>query len=450
MTKTIRQIGGSLDDFISSVRRSFEATFNKGKQPDNWLWVRDVFEHYVIAREGDQYWQIGMKVGDATTFDARSQWKKVSLDYVAQMAGEEHRGPVHEMIVTEFKGKFPDIPVPDEVLSGLKEIDPAPFFMSLEVSRSGMVSRSGLEHDDALGESIVRQINDGVKTGIMGHLREEDRRSAYPLPDSYWVGATQHNGSSWAKAYIPKSKEAVREHYRVLIATNGRAATSIYGAGVRQMTDAKKGTYRLKEFRLEQLDLAPYERAALPLDGKWTITAQMSDETGDEHDMTREELITQLTADDVPVALREQIVQEWQVSQGQEDRVKQLEQELAEANKTLDTLSVKEFNRGLDAKIAELVTFDAATEEAKQKLAALRITVRRAVLAEMAGATELAKVEQALAQYTGGEEYQALSSAVVKELAGPNASKSGGTGRPGNWREELAEKAKDLRKQRGI
>jgi hypothetical protein len=422
MTDPITQIGGSLDDYISRVRHAFEQAFNKGKQPDAWLWVRDVFEHHVIARDGDQHWQIGMKVGaDAITFDARASWKKVSLDYVAQMADGEHRGPVHEIVVTEFRGRFPEVAVPDEVSSALAEIDDQPFFMTLEVSRTGRVSRSGLEHDDALGESIAEQINAGAKTGIMGHLREEERGSAYPVPDIYWVGATRKTGSTWAKGYVPKSKPEVREHYRVLMATNGKAATSIYGAAVKQMVDPQKGTYRLKAFKLEQLDLAPQERAALPLDGKWTITAQMSEQESEESTMTKEELIAQLTATDIPATVREQIIREWQASQGQQDRVAQMEQQLVAANAALDQFRVQEFNTGLDAKIAELVVFEATTDEAKARLAALRSSARRAVLAELAGERSLEKATAALTAYVGTDEYKALAGAVVAELAGPAA-----------------------------
>lgn len=447
----MKQIGGSIDDFLSRVRSAFESQFNKGKQPDQWLWVRDVFEHHVIAREADQYWQIGMKVGDAVTFDPRNQWKAVTLDYVAQMDGEQ-RGPIHEVMITEFKGKFPDVPTRPEIdMNKLTKGDDDPFIMTLRVSQVGKESKSGLLHDDSLASSIAEQVNTQATTGIMGHLRDEDRGTAYPVADIHWLGAVYQDGATWAKGYIPKTKEQVREHYRILMETGGKAATSIYGAGIKQMVDKKRGTYRLKEFRLEQLDLAPIERAALPLDSGFQITKQMQDQDPEEiTEMDREQLIAELKASDIPVLLREQIIQEWQSSQGDADRIKQMETENASLKAENEKYRVAEFAAALDGKIAEMVTFDAKSEEAKKKLSALRANVRRVVVAELAGKTDMGNAEKAISEYVGSDEYKALAEAVVVELAGPPSrisSKNNGTD---NWRDELAKRSKDLKKEAGV
>lgn len=450
MNSSVKQMGGSLDDFISRARREFEAQFNKNKPPEQWMWVRDVFEHHIIIRDKDQHWQIGMQVkAEGITFDARTSWKKVAMDYVMQMAGDDHRSPVTEFFVTEFKGKPPEVPVADEITTALKEIDPEPFFLTMEISRAGAVSKSGLEHDDSLVDTLVTEITGSVRTGIMGHLKDKDRTTAYPVPDIYWVGAIRQGGSAWAKGYIPQSKADVRGHYKVLKATNGQAATSIYGAAVKQIANKDKGTHRLKEFRLEQIDLAPVERAALPLDSSWTITAQMNDEM-EGHDMTKEELIAQLSAADVTQAVREQIIREFQAGQGEANRVQELETQNAGLVAELAQFRVAQFTSGLETQIAEMVVFEASTDPAKAKLAALRSTVRRAVLAELAGVQDLAQAKVKIAEYVGSEEYKALSAAVVSELAGPRAAVGGSAQKNQNWRDDLASKAGDLKKQQGV
>lgn len=424
----LKEIGGSIDDFLSSVRRAFEETFNKGKQPESWLWVRDVFEDHVIAREGEIYYQIPMTMSEGTvSFAPRTQWKKVTLEYVAQMA-DDYRAPIHEVIITEFKGKVPDVPTrPGVNLAELTEGDDKPFILTMEVSREGKKSRSGLVHDRALGETIASQINEMATTGIMGHLKDEERGTAFPTPDIYWLGASRVDGRTYAKGYIPKTKPEVREHFRIQMKVGGKAATSIYGAAQREMVDAKQGTHRLKNFRLEQLDLAPFERAALPLDGTFTITKQMdgADEyvrgaSSDDrsNDMDKTELIKQLTAADIPATLREQIVKEYAETNKTQSRVAELETQvnqrdarITELTTQLGTFQRSDFEAKLTAKIAEMVDLEP-----------LRSTVRRIVLAEIGkDCLDLAKAETAIKEYVDTDDYKTIAKGVVAELAGPSA-----------------------------
>lgn len=418
----VKQIGGSIDDFLSTVRRAFEETFNKNKQSDAWLWVRDVFEDHVIARDGEIYYEIPMTMSEGTvTFAPRTQWKKVTLEYVAQMAGDEHRAPIHEVMITEFKGKVPDVPTrPGINVEDLTEGDEKPFFLTMEISRKGKKSRSGLLHDEALGETIAQQINEMATTGIMGHLKDEERSTAFPTPDIYWLGASRVDGRTYAKGYIPKTKPDVREHFRIQMKVGGKAATSIYGAAQREMVDVKQGTHRLKNFRLEQLDLAPYERAALPLDGTFVITKQMDDGASSERNeaMEREELIKQLTSADIPQVLREQIVKEYAESNKTQTRVAELEGQvgqrdarIAELTTQLGTFQRSDFETKLTAKIAEMV-----------ELEPLRSTVRRIVVAELGkDCLDLAKAETAIKEYVETDDYKMIAKGVVAELAGPSA-----------------------------
>lgn len=343
-----------------------------------------------------------------------------------------------DTIVTEFRGEFPNVPIRKEVnLEELTKGDDDPFFITLKISEVGATSGNGLVHDDPLGETLTRQINEQAAHGIAGHLKDEDRSTAFPMPAVYWLGAARLNGATWAKGYIPRTAEKVREHFRIQKVTGGKAATSIYGPGTRETLDKQKKTWRLADFKLEQLDLAPFERAALPLEGDFVVTAQMDAQPQkDEANMEKSQVIAELTAEDVkslPAAVRETIIKQYQEQEGEQARVKELQTgktRIAELEQQLAKVQVAEFNQGLDKLIAETIKIEAKSEDGKKRVASLQSLVRRYVVAELAGKADLDAAQAAIKEYTASDEYKTLAGAVVAELAGPaaliaEASKSG-------------------------
>ena len=339
---------------------------------------------------------------------------------------------VTDTVITEFVGDYPAVETRPEVdMAMLTQGDEDPFFLTLKISEVGATSNNGLMHDDTLGKALAKQINEYAAHGIAGHLREEDRSTEFPMPAVYWLGALCQNGQTWAKGYIPKTATQVREHYRIQKATGGKAATSIYGPGTKELVDKKNKTWRLKEFKLEQLDLAPFERAALPLDGRFTVTAQMDTEPVKDEIMDKEQVVAELKAEDVkslPSVVVEAIIAQYQAGQGEQERVKELQSEvdkgkerIAELEAQLETVRVAEFNKSLDDLVSETVKIEAKTEEGQKRVASLRSLVRRYVVAELAGKTNLDEAEKVVKEYTGTEEYKLLAGAIVSELTGPRA-----------------------------
>lgn len=218
---------------------------------------------------------------------------------------------IKDTIITEFRGNFPlNIPVrPGVDLDKLTEGDEHPFFLTLEISSEGRVSDNGLIHDDEFAKSVTEQIMSNATEGIMGHIKEPDRDTTYPVSDIHWIGAVRESGKTWAKGYIPKTAVAQREHYRILLATHGKAATSVYGQAVREFTDGK--SWKAKNFKLEQLDLAPYSRAALKPESGFVITAETTNRTEGDMTMTdKVQVIREMTPEDAPLipkAIREAI-----------------------------------------------------------------------------------------------------------------------------------------------
>ncbi|MCC6454194.1 MAG: hypothetical protein IT328_04575 [Caldilineaceae bacterium] len=446
---------------MSSVRAAFEKQFPPIRKANGLIedrfWVRDIFEEAVIVHDETerQLYRVAMTRGsDGITFEPRNKWAKVKLTYATEM--------VTDSVITEFKGKPPEVPVRAGIdLAELTKGDDDPFFLTLEISTEGRVSKNGLVHDAALGTTLLNHINGQAAEGIMGHIKEADRSSAFPVSDVHWLGAARQGGSTWAKGYIPKTAVAQREHFRILLATNGKAATSITGPAVREFVDKKKGTWKAKNFQLEQLDLAPYTRAALPPESDFVITREMSYEREEQTEMTKEELIAELTAGDIPQALRESIIAEHTRAAGQQNHVTELETNLkqslemvAELTAQVEAYAVKEFEAAVDAKVAELSDWQVTEEDDKKVLASFRKNLRARIISEMGDDRALDRIQE-IAQSVWAD-FEVLAETVRDRLAGPAAVVAGrGAGGAGStrteaYKDDLVKRAKELRAQHGI
>lgn len=479
MSQSVSEIGGSLGDYMSSVRAAFDRQFPAKRNGDmissNGFWVRDIFEDYIIVNDegtAGGLWRVDYRKpataapqghpplgagGPAFVFDTRDKWQRVKLAYTKEIVGDT--------IVTEFAGKPPEIqPRAGVDLAELTAGDPDPFYLTVEISTIGRTSKNGLIHDATLADSLVTQINGRAAEGIMGHIKETERSTAYPTSDIHWLGAARSGSSVWARGYIPKTATAQREHFRILKATKGRAATSITGPAVREFVDKKAGTWKATGFQLEQLDLAPHTRAALPPESDFMITREMGDQYQlfTEDNMSKEQILAELTAADVPAAVRAQIVRE-AAGQAPADRVQELTQlntsqaaVINELQEQITTIRLAEFNTALDAKLTELMPWPAATDDAKKKLEALRGTVRGRILQELDGKQDKTLIAE-LANKVWAE-LTPLAETVRDALAGGPAvvgrkvRTAAGATEPGGetWRDELAANAGKLRKEKGI
>lgn len=396
--QNMHEIDGSLQDYMQSVRANFAKQFPPTKNAAGFevspYWLRDIYEDSVIAEDEKtrQLYRVGfMKTADGIEFAPRPKWEKVKLSYAKET--------VTDSIVTEFKGAPPEIPVREGVdLEALTDGDEKPFFLALEISTVGRVSKNGLLHDEELAATLLNQINGRASEGIMGHIKETERGTAFPVSDIHWLGAARHDKSVWAKGYIPRTATAQREHFRILKATNGRAATSIAGPAVREFVDKGKGVWRAKDFQLEQLDLAPFTRAALPPQSDFVITQETVSE--EVEDMGRIEELEQEAAT-------------------RETRIAELQTQVSELQASVAASKAKEFDAALDAKVAELVNWQVKDDGAKAKVESFRKTLRSRILAELGEERTVERLaETATAVWA---ELQPLAETVRDALAGPPA-----------------------------
>lgn len=333
---------------------------------------------------------------------------------------------IQEYVVSEFRGNFPDIPVaPGVDLAELRSLDADPFFVTLPiVPRVGAVSKNGLLYDEALVSSVERQINTKRPGGIFGHLKDEDRGTAYPIPEGMWVGAKRDGDQLWAKAYIPPG--AARDHIRRLKAVGGQISTSIYGKGKYEATETK-GVRRLLDFDLESLDFAPPQRAALGHGAVPNVTSEFEKEGPT---MDRNQIIAELTAADIPATIREQIVRDAQAQSNTAQTISELRTQVsdrdamvAELQTTVAEFRRREFDGAIDARVAELTNWKITGDAAKAKLDSFRRTLRSRIVSELGtapgGSPDADKIKTVIE--TVWADLQPLAETVRDALAGPPA-----------------------------
>jgi len=387
----------------------------------------------------------------------------------------------------DFKGSYErDIPTyPHVNTEMLYENDPKPFHINLAIAELGRVSANGLLYDEYLMAEIEKQLPD-AKDGIAGHISEEKVSTDYPMPVVYWVGSKRVGDVLWAKGYIPNSQ--VREHVKAKIAMGGKIGTSIYGVGVKELTGNKQknGSWKLREFALQQLDLAPHDRAALKMSQHpQVITSEMSNQEG--KDMAEE-----ITVQDVPQPVREQIVAEATL-QANVERVTELETRVSEQNariaelmaygevvaniratlgetddvsakvaemyKTITALremlgsevsievAVRELHSQVDAmqaqavdqaiqdSVEELTDWKVTSDAGKAKLASLRSMFKKSVIAQMGDKKDKESIAEIAKTVLAGDDFKAIAETVRDSLSGGVAYVGGTASTQPNWRD---------------
>lgn len=328
--------------------------------------------------------------------------------------------------VSEFSGQFPDVPLaPGIDIDALKLADPDPLFVTLPViAEIGAVSNNGLIYDDSLVNTIQEQIINNRPGALFGHIAKDKRDSEDPIPAGMWVGARQDGGKLWAKAYIPPG--AARDHFRTLKALGRRIATSIWGEG--KFLVQKDGTKRAASFNLQSLDFASPERAALRGGHVPIITAEMTQQ--EKSEMTKDELIAELKASDIPAALRDAIVAEASKTSGEQATIAELTNTnkaqgelIAEMGKQIEALRRERVVTAIDATVAELTDWHVTTDEDKEKLKKLRALLTGQIVTRLGEDFKAERVAEISA--AAWEDIKPIAEMVRDALAGPAAIVNG-------------------------
>lgn len=335
-----------------------------------------------------------------------------------------------DYLIGEFRGEFPDVPIDPRVdLAALTQGDDDPFFVTLPVTELGRKSDNGLLHDDALVNEVEQNIVG--RGGIMGHLSADQRGTAFPIENVDWVGKLRVGNTVYGKAYVPPSE--TREYIRRLKARGGQLATSIYGPHKR-VTPLRDGGHRVEGFHLEQVDLAPADRAALKFGGAFAITAQMDNNQMEDDMPDKEQILAELTDTELRTLLdrrptiREAMIAEWQNASNEQARVEELENDLA-AEKTITAelrgqlaeIESDRFDATVDNQVAEMFKGWKVSEDNKPKLEALQRSLRARVVAEMGDKREDSVIAETV-KSVWDEEFKLIAETLRDALAGPAAT----------------------------
>lgn len=182
------------------------------------------------------------------------------------------------MMVYELRGHYPNVPIDPSVdYAALVEGDTDPQFLTLPIAKVNAKSGNNRYYDEAFVTELMRQTLANKPIGLMGHLSETERATAFPKESLHWVGAIRDGDLVWGKAYlIGEARERVRRYK----ASGKMLATSIDAFASGEWDESLKA-HRMsaQSLRLNQIDLAPADRAGIPdLARVPMLTTEMQDE----------------------------------------------------------------------------------------------------------------------------------------------------------------------------
>lgn len=348
------------------------------------------------------------------------------------------------MLISELRGAYPNVPIAadvdyDALIAG--EADPQ--FITLPIAKVNAKSANGRFYDEAFVMELMRQTLANRPIGLMGHMTEAERATAF-LPEAvHWIGAVRDGDLIWGKGLlVGAAKERVRKYK----ATGKSIATSIDAHADGKWDESLKA-FRMDaaSLRLSQIDLAPADRAGIAdLARIPQITSEMQDEhsesleTPQEVIVDRLQVIQELTAADarlLPDAVRAAILEAVtppttppEVAQVAELRTALGVDDKADLIKTVQELRHAEETRKQDevkARIRELVE----DTEKGVKVVALRGMITEMVRSRKPGT--IAEVETIFADVVASDAVKTALAGHVQSTMGPRQGAGSVAGQTG-------------------
>ncbi len=171
--------------------------------------------------------------------------------------------------ISELRGAYPEIPLPDDVDRAALGDDA--FFVTLPIGQAGARSRNQRTYSRAAVEQMVAQINQQRPEGMWGHLKAEETQTRYDPPAIRWLAALMDgDGIAWGKG-LPLT-EQTRDYYRLAKATNARVGTSL-------VAWAQMDGSEVTGMELLAVDLADPARVGVPVTAaRPVISSEMKDD----------------------------------------------------------------------------------------------------------------------------------------------------------------------------
>ena len=167
------------------------------------------------------------------------------------------------MAIFEFRGQYPTVPITEGVdYEALIASDTDPLFVTMPIGKAGSTSANKRHYDEEFIIELEKQVIQKRPIGLMGHLKDEDRKTEFPSEAVHWVGAVREADMLWGKGYVPPG--SVRDRILRYKASGRSLATSI-DAQASGAWDKDLGAMKMdgKSLNLSQIDFAPADRAGI-------------------------------------------------------------------------------------------------------------------------------------------------------------------------------------------
>lgn len=341
----------------------------------------------------------------------------------------EFRGNFNDvLVITELRGSYPNVPIAADVdYEALIAGDPSPMFLTLPIGKAGVTSGNKRHYDDAFVQELERQTIANKPVGLMGHLSPSERATAFPPEAVHWVGALREGQTLWGKGYIPPGP--IRDRIQRYKAQGKAIATSI-DAFAEGIYDKAIDAFRMaaNSLRLNQIDIAPADRAGIPdLAAVPMLTTEM-DAPGEEPEQEQKmpdklEIIQELKREDarllpdeVRSAILETVPTPPEVAQVQEIRAA-----LGVDDKADIKALVTEMRQAQEAQRKQAIA-NRITELASDKEKGIKVESVRGLVTELVSARNPQSVEEAETAYQQVVEMQSVKDALaaaVQSTMGP-------------------------------
>lgn len=221
------------------------------------------------------------------------------------------------MVISELRGAYPNVPIAADVdYAALIAGDADPVFLTIPIGKANVTSGNRRFYDEAWLQELERQTLANKPIGLMGHLSESERATAFPTEAIHWVGAVREGDILWGKGYLPPGE--VRDRIRRYKASGKSIATSIDAFAEGRLNEST-GVYHMRAdtLKLAQIDIAPADRAGIPaLAAIPALTSEMTPaiveiQTTEVKTVDKLTVINEMTADDarlLPEPVRQAVI----------------------------------------------------------------------------------------------------------------------------------------------
>lgn len=364
----------------------------------------------------------------------------------------EFRGQFNDvMAITELRGSYPTVPIAADVdYEGLiaedTRLGTQPVFLTVPIGKAGVTSGNQRHYDDAFVQELERQTLQTKPVGLMGHLSPSERATSFPPEAVHWIGAIRDGDTLWGKGYIPPG--AIRDRIQRYKAQGKAIATSIdaFAEGVWDET-LKAFRMAANSLRLNQIDIAPADRAGIPaLAVVPLLTTEMQEgddqepEQEQEPEMDKLQVINEMTAEDarlLPEPVRQAIVESVPTAP-EVAQVAEIRAALCLDDKADVVSHIAEMRKTQEAQ-AKATVQARITELAADPQTGVKLEAVRGLVVELVTARNPQTVQEAEAAYTQVVESDAVKAALkshVVETMGPRqgaGSLAGQNGKQGRY-----------------